>query len=216
MKREGLAFFGAIVAAIAVVVGIGLALSFLPVLLNPPQPTPTTGAIALDEPRLMPDFTLTDENNQSRQLTDSRGKAVLVFFGYTHCPDVCPLSMSDFKRVKAALIASNPTEVSKVDFVMISVDGERDTPAVMKSYMDAFDTDFIGLTGPSFDVAVIGKDYGVKFEKQKPTGTQASYLVAHTSFTYLIDPKGFWRIAFPFQSPPEQIAAEVARVLAEK
>ena len=216
MKREGLAFFGAIVASIAALVGIGLALSFVPVLLNPPQPTPTSGAIIVEEPRLMPDFTLTDQNKELRHLTDSRGKAVLVFFGYTHCPDVCPLAMSDFKRVKTVLGATNPEAISRVDFMMVSVDGERDTPDVMKSYVEAFDPQFIGLTGGSFDVAAIGKDYGLRFEKQKPTGTQASYLIAHTSFSYLIDPKGFWRVAFPFQTPPEQIASDIARILTEK
>jgi protein SCO1/2 len=161
----------------------------------------------------MADFTLLDQNGQPRKLSDSRGKSVLIFYGYTHCPDVCPLSMADFKRIKADISTSDPALASQVDFVMISVDGERDTPEVMKRYVEAFDPQFIGLTGPSSEVAAIGKDYGVRFEKQKPVGTQAAYLMAHTSFTYLLDAQGYWQYAFPFGTPPEQIAQELLRVL---
>jgi protein SCO1/2 len=98
---------------------------------------------------------------------------------------------------------------------MISVDGARDTPAVMKRYMDLFDPSFIGLTGDPNQVANIGLDYGVKVEFQKTSASQESYTVAHTSFTYLLDPQGRWRIAYPFQTPTDAVAADIARLLRE-
>ena len=215
MKRDGLVLFGVVAGSIIVIVFIGLALSYAPNLLAGPQPTPTTGGILVDNPRQMADFTLTNQDGQPTQLSDLRGKAVLMFFGYTHCPDVCPLTMSDFKRVKQAVDQSAPELGDRVAYVMISVDGQRDTPPVMKQYVETFDPSFIGLTGTPDQVANIGVDYGVKVEIQKSSPNQTGYTVAHTSFTYLLDPKGDWRVAYPFQTPPSLIASDLERILKE-
>jgi protein SCO1/2 len=159
----------------------------------------------------MPDFTLTSHERKPMKLSDLRGKAVLIFFGYTHCPDVCPLSLADFRAVKKELRES----ARKINFVMISVDGSRDTPAVMKAYVKGFDSDFIGMTGGEAEVRKVGLSYGVHFEKQQPTRTEAAYLVAHTSYTYLLDSSGKWRMVFPFKTPPDSVAADVKEVLDE-
>jgi protein SCO1/2 len=98
---------------------------------------------------------------------------------------------------------------------MISVDGERDTPEVMKRYVQAFDPDFIGLTGTEQDVRQIGLRYGVHFARETPQGTQAAYLVAHTSYSYLVDRDRRWRYVFPYRAPADVVAEDVAKVLAE-
>lgn len=215
MKKDGLVLLGAVVGSIIVMIIIGLGLSIAPNLLAPPVPTPTPGGLVIDNVHPARDFDLTNQYGKPAHLSDYRGKVVLLFFGYTHCPDVCPLTLSEFKRVRAKLAETSQALVDKVAFVFITVDGERDTPDVMLNYVNAFDPSFVGLTGASDRVANIGLDYGVKFEKQKPTGTQASYLVAHTSFTYLIDPQGNWRMAYPFQTPTDTVAGDVARFAAK-
>jgi protein SCO1 len=213
MKKEGLVLLAAVAGALAVIVLIGLALSYAPNVLSPQAPTPTPGGMFIENIHPARDFTLTDQNNRPFKFSSLRGKAVLVFYGYTHCPDICPLTLADFKRIKGAMQQTSPNLADHVAFVMISVDGERDTPDVMKHYVEMFDPTFIGLTGNPDTVANIGLDYGVKVEKQKPSGTQASYLIAHTSFTYLFDPQGNWRIAYPFDTPNDQIANDVQRLL---
>jgi protein SCO1/2 len=159
----------------------------------------------------MTDFTLTNTEGKPTSLSDLRGKAILIFFGYTHCPDICPFSMAAFYAVKQEL----GDLAKQVQFVMISVDGSRDTPEVMRYYVKPFDPEFIGLTGPESDVARIGVNYGVHFEKQKPTGTQSSYLVTHTTYTYLLDAQGRWRMVFPFRTSVESMAADIKSVLAQ-
>ncbi len=182
-------------------------------LVGPPTPTPVPRGILVDPPQTMPDFTLTDHNGRPTRLSDltADGKAVMIFFGYTHCPDVCPLSMADFKAYKKALGET----ANKVRFVMVSVDGERDTPETMKRYVAAFDPEFVGLTGPENEVRQIGLRYGVHFQKEKPQGTQAAYLVTHTAYSYLIDASLRWRMVFPFRAGAELVAEDIKRILGE-
>ncbi|MCL5274069.1 MAG: SCO family protein [Chloroflexi bacterium] len=210
MRNEKFVLLGAVVGSIIIIIVIGLSLSYLPNLLTQPDPTPTPGGMVVPNVRQARDFELVDQNNKPTKLSDFRGKVVLMFFGYTHCPDVCPLEMSDYKRIKQALSDKSPDLVNHVAFLMISVDGDRDTPAVMKPYVEAFDPTFIGLTGTPAHVANIGLDYGVKVQILKSDNTQTGYEVAHTSFSYLIDPQGNWRVAYPFQTPISQIANDIA------
>jgi protein SCO1/2 len=212
MKKDGLMLLGAVVGSLLVFAVLGLGLSIAPNLLSPPVPTATVGGLIIDNSHPVRDFELLNQDNKPTHPSDWRGKAVLLFFGYTHCPDVCPLSMGEFKAVKNAIAAQAPALTDKVAFVIISVDGERDTPDVMKNYVTAFDPSFIGLTGTPDRVANIGLDYGVKFEKQRPSGTQAGYLMAHTSYSYLIDPSGNWRVAYPFQTPVDIVTGDIIRL----
>lgn len=176
-----------------------------------PTPTAEPRGVTLDPPREMPNFTLTDTDGNLRQLYDFRGKAMLVFFGYTHCPDVCPFSLADFRVVKEEL----GDLADHVSFVMVSVDGSRDTPEALRAYVKAFDPDFIGLTGSEVEVRKIGINYGVHFEKQTPEGTAAAYLVAHTSYSYFLDAEGKWQIVFPFKTPPVSVAADIRQFLSK-
>jgi protein SCO1/2 len=138
-----------------------------------------------------------------------KGKGVLMFFGYTHCPDVCPVTLADFLRVKEALGA----DADKVAFVLISLDGSRDTPTVLKNYLKSFDPAFIGLTGEEETVRGIITDFAGQFQRQKDTGSAESYLVAHTSFSYFINPDGRWAAAYPFQANPNEIAKDIQAML---
>jgi protein SCO1/2 len=165
----------------------------------------------IDPPKPMPDFALVNQDGQPTSLSELRGKPLLFTFAYTHCPDICPMTVADFMRVKRALGDAG----EQVNFAFISVDGERDTPEVLKHYLGTFDKTFVGLTGAPGVVAQIAKDYGAKFEAQKPQGTQASYLVSHTSFYYLLDSQGRWRKSYAFQTRPEPIANDLRQILTE-
>jgi len=199
-------------AAIALVAALGTtACDQIQALVMPPTPTVVQRGVFIDPPQQMPDFTLLNQDGQPTKLSDlTKDKAVMMYFGYTHCPDVCPLSMGDFKAYKKAL----GDAAKDVQFVMISVDGERDTPEVMKRYVKAFDPEFIGLTGSESDVRQIGLRYGVHFQKDKPPGTQAAYLVAHTSYSYLVDKDGRWRVVFPYRAGAEVVAEDIKTILA--
>ena len=174
-------------------------------------PTPMPVGVTIDPPQPMPDFVLLNQDGESTTLSNLRGKPLLFAFAYTHCPDICPLTMVDFKRIKKMLGAQQ----NQVNFALISVDGERDTPEVLKRYLSSFDDTFIGLTGAPGIVAQIAEPYGAKFEAQKTSGTAASYLVSHTSFEYLLDGYGRWRKTYAFQTSSEPIAADVLALLNE-
>ena len=167
--------------------------------------------VTIDPPQPMPDFVLVNQDGDSATLASLRGKPLLFAFAYTHCPDICPLTVVDFKRVKKAMGAQG----EQANFAIISVDGERDTPEVMKQYLSTFDDTFIGLTGAPGVVAQIAQPYGARFEAQKPSGTSAAYLVSHTSFMYLLDGYGRWRKTYAFQTTPEPIAADMQALLSE-
>ena len=135
---------------------------------------------------------------------DLEGKPTLLFFGYTHCPDICPTTLSDFKKVKRELGADG----DQVNFVFVSVDGERDTPALLKQYVSIFDPQFKGLTADPWVVASSLTDYGgrVVIDKSK---SNTAYTVSHTSDAYLIDAQGQWRAVLPLSMSPEDVAKEV-------
>jgi len=204
-----------VIVAVALLASVCLttACSEIQALIGPPTPTAVPRGIRVDPPQQMPDFTLIDHNGQPTRLSDLTrdGKAVMIFFGYTRCPDVCPLSMGDFKAYKRAL----GDAADRVRFVMVSVDGERDDPETMRRYVTAFDPEFIGLTGPEQEVRQIGLRYGVHFQKEKPQGTEAAYLVTHTAYSYLVDASLRWRMVFPFRAGAELVAEDIKQILGE-
>lgn len=215
MSKDSSNLILSVLAAFLAVMGLGLAFSFGPTWienLQRPAFTVAPGAIVKEPAKEVRDFTLTNQDGQEVSISSLRGKAVMLFFGYTHCPDYCPLTLAEFVQVKKALGAN----ADKINFVMISLDGERDTPAVLKEYIKGFDPSFIALTGDPEKVRGIGADYAVQFQKERLKGTQAEYIVAHTTFTYLIDAQGRWRIAYPYDVPREDISKDVQRILAEQ
>jgi len=155
-----------------------------------------------------PDFALTDENGQPFNLSDLRGKWILLAYGYTHCPDVCPLTLSHLRDVKKIVDANG----DGVQVVFVTIDPERDTPDIMRRYVGhfdkLFDQKFKGLSGTPEEIAAAAQPYHVKYEK-KETGSADGYSMAHTAEVYLIDPQFNWRMTFPFGIRAEEIAADL-------
>lgn len=172
---------------------------------------PASEVLADDRSQLLQDFTLRNQDDRPMNLSDLRGSPTLLIFAFTNCPDVCPLGLSDFRRVARELGDAG----SAVNFVMVSVDGERDTPERLKSYLGQFDPQFIGLTGPPGLVEPIVAQFGARFESLKSASNPDNYSVSHTSFTYLIDAYGRLRKTYAFQSPPTAIAADIRTLLNE-
>ena len=136
------------------------------------------------------DFQLTDFDGKPRTLADFKGKAVVMFFGFTQCPDVCPTTMTELAQVKKLLGADG----DKVQGLFVSIDPERDTPAVLKEYMQNFDPTFLGLyAGSPEKLAALAKDFKVYYKKvdgQTPT----SYTMDHTAASFVYDPEGRLRL----------------------
>ena len=155
-----------------------------------------------------PDFALTDENGQPFKLSDLRGKWVLLAYGYTHCPDVCPLTLSHLRDVKKAIDPNG----DQVQVVFVTIDPERDTADIMRQYVGHFDQQFAqkfkGLTGTPQEIAQAAQVYNVKYEKKESTSA-AGYSMGHTAEVYLIDPQFNRRMTFPFGVKAEEIASDL-------
>lgn len=165
----------------------------------------------IDPPKDLPDFTLTNQNGDALSLSDLRGEPVLLFFGFTHCPDVCPTTMAEFRQIKRDLGDGG----DNVQFVLVSVDGSRDTPETLKEYVGQFDPEFIGLTGDEDYVREIGLDYFLFFNRAATEGTPsaAGYQVDHTSYSYLIDAEGRLRTIYPFQALRQTIVEDLREMV---
>ncbi len=173
-------------------------------------PIPTAGT-RIEPPRALNSFTLTDQDGQPMGLADFKGKPTLIYFGYTYCPDVCPTTLADVVRVKRGL----GDQADQVNYVMISVDGERDTPEVLKAYLANFDAQFVGLTAPPSEIRKISPDFGVYFQKNQVAGTSAAYLVDHSAALYLVDAEGRLHTIYGYGIPPEVVLADLQAMLAQ-
>lgn len=168
------------------------------------------GVIPIEPPIELPDFTLTSQDGDPTGLRDLRGRFALLTFGFTNCPDVCPLTLSDFQLVKG-LLGDDSQEVA---FVFISVDGRRDKPNVLRDFLDYRKLDeIIALTGAEADVRAAGAPLGLSFERSGKTSS-GSYSVNHTAGSFLLDRRGRWIMRFQFGAPAERIAAEIRAVIA--
>lgn len=184
-----------------------------PVPASEPAAAPEPGqGTPIDPPAQLSDFTLpSSREGQPLSLSDLRGQPVLIFFGYTFCPDVCPLTFSEFKRAKGILGADG----ERMQVLFISVDPERDTPEVLSRYVTAFDPGFIGLQGDEATLRRIGKEYGLYYQKREVEGSSAGYLVDHSSASYLVDAEGRLRMVYSYGTAPEVIAEGVRDLLDE-
>lgn len=153
------------------------------------------------------DFELPDADGKVRTLADFRGKLVLLFFGYAQCPDVCPTALTRALEVRRAM----GDDGQKVQVVFITVDPERDTPAVLKEYMAAFDPGFIALRGSPEQTAAVAREFRAVYMKV-PTGS--SYAVDHTAITYVFDTQGRLRLAVRHETGAEPMRADLQRLLA--
>jgi protein SCO1/2 len=156
-----------------------------------------------------PDFALTASDGSTFRLRDQRGRVLVLVFGYTFCPDVCPLTLSEMVLVREAL----GSRASRVQVVFITIDPERDTAERLRTYVGAFDRRFVGLTGDPEVLARVRRAYGVVAEKRTVAGTKAAYLIDHTAFVYVVDPEGRLRLMFPFGTSTEDMAHDLRILL---
>jgi protein SCO1 len=168
----------------------------------------TYKGVLIDPPARAADFELINQDNQPFRLSQQHGKVVLLFFGYTNCPDVCPITLAQFKEIKDQL----GEKASQVQFVMITVDPQRDTTEQLQAYLGKFDPEFVGLTGEPAVLKNVWKDYGVYQEAQDVQGS-LDYLVDHTARIYTIDPAGNWRLNYPFGMETGQIVQDLLHLL---
>jgi len=152
------------------------------------------------------DFRLQDGEGRERTLADFRGKAVMLFFGFTQCPDVCPTALIRAAAIKQLL----GEDGDRLQVIFVTVDPERDTPEVLKAYANAFDPSFLGLYGDPERTAETAREFRV-FYKKVPTG--ASYTMDHSAFSYVFDPAGRLRLVLRHDQSAEDYAADLRLIL---
>jgi protein SCO1 len=156
------------------------------------------------------DVQLPDADGQTRSLKDFRGKAVVLFFGYTQCPDVGPTTLSEIAEAKRLL----GPDGARVQGVFVTLDPERDTPPVLKAYVANFDPTFVALRGTPEQVAAVAKDFKI-FYKKVEGKTPTSYTLDHSAASYVYDPAGRLRLYTRYGTGPEALAADLKLLLKE-
>lgn len=176
---------------------------------EPAAPVPA----AAEELPILPiggDFTLTNQDAQPFELASLRGKVVLVFFGYTMCPDACPTTLS---KLSAAYARLTDEERARVKALYISVDPERDTPKVMKEHLTYFGVDAVGLTGSPEDTAKVARQFGAHFERSSEP-TAAGYLMSHTVSMFGLDARGQTRLLIDYEANVDTVVRSIRQLLA--
>lgn len=189
------------VAILLAALVLGLAFFWQPEL--PERPLPVAAAPAGG------DFTLQSAAGPVA-LQDFRGKVVLVYFGYTYCPDICPTSLA---ATAEGLKLLTPEELARVAVIFVSVDPERDTPDRLKEYGEFFHPAIVGVTGTAEEVAAIARRYGVFYARQPVATAGGGYVVDHTSDTYIVGRDGKLDGKIAHATPAEQVAAEIRKRL---
>jgi protein SCO1 len=153
-------------------------------------------------------FELTDHNGQKRTLADFKGKAVAVFFGFTQCPDVCPTALAELAKVRSGL----GKDADKLQVIFVTIDPERDTPAVLKSYLANFDPQALGLAGSLEQTAATAKEFKVFYAKV-PGTTAGSYTMDHTAGSYVFDAQGKIRLFVRHGTDPQLLIGDLKQIL---
>jgi protein SCO1/2 len=157
------------------------------------------------------ELSLTDTEGQRRTLADFKGKLVVVFFGFTQCPDVCPTTLLELAEVKKALGADG----DKLQGVFVTIDPERDTPEVLKAYVDNFGAGFVALRGSLDETRAAAKHFKIYFSKA-PGKTEGSYTMDHTAGSFVFDTKGRVRLFTRYGAGAQALASDLKILLAEK
>jgi protein SCO1/2 len=150
---------------------------------------------------------LTDHNGQRRTLADFKGKVITLFFGFTHCPDVCPTTLNEMAVVMKELGA----DAARVQVLFVSVDPERDTAEVLKNYVPVFNPSFLGLTGSSDEVARAAKEFKIFYQKQKLQG--GAYTMDHSAGTYILDTEGRLRLFAQYGAGAPALLHDIRQLL---
>ncbi|MBK7464454.1 MAG: SCO family protein [Betaproteobacteria bacterium] len=190
-----------VIAGLLAALVLGLALFWMPEM--PERPLPKAAMAAGG------DFTLESASGPV-SLKDYRGKLVLVYFGYTFCPDICPTSLASTAE---GLKQLKPEEAARVAMIFISVDPERDTPPRLKEYAEFFHPSLVGVTGTPENLAEIAKRYGVFYARQKVETAGGGYVVDHSADTYVVGPNGQLVGKIAHATPPDRVVAEIRKHL---
>ena len=190
-----------VIAGLLAALVLGLAFFWMPEM--PERPLPKAAMAAGG------DFTRESASGPV-SLKDYRGKLVLVYFGYTFCPDICPTSLASTAE---GLKQLKPEEAARVAMVFISVDPERDTPPRLKEYAEFFHPSLVGVTGTPENLAEIAKRYGVFYARQKVETAGGGYVVDHSADTYVVGPNGQLVGKIAHATPPDRVVAEIRKHL---
>ncbi len=156
-------------------------------------------------------LTLTDHTGARRSLSDFHGKVVALFFGFTHCPDVCPTTLGELAQAMQQL----GKDADRVQVLFVSLDPARDTPEVLARFVPSFHPAFLGLTGTAEEIAATAKEFKVFYER-KNTGSKAGYTLDHSASTFVFDPQGRLRLIYGFGSGAAPIVHDIKQLLAGK
>ncbi len=182
MRHNRFWLIGGLLGLLLILLGVGFVF----------QPHTYRGTL-IDPPLPIQDFQLTNQQGEKLSFFDLKGKWVLLFFGYTFCPDVCPITLAEFKQVKENLAQS----AERVGFVFITVDPQRDSPEILAKHLSNFDQQFIGLTGTEEELAPVWRQFGA-YREIRPMEGLDSYLVDHTARIYVLDPDLNLILTYPY------------------
>jgi protein SCO1 len=157
------------------------------------------------------ELALTGHDGKPRTLADFRGKLVVLFFGYTHCPDICPTTLVDL----AAVMKQLGPDAARVQVLFVTLDPERDTPEVLSKYVPAFDASFLGLSGDDAATQRVAKEFRIFYEKQ-PGGAPGAYTVDHSAQSYVLDGRGRMRLFVKQDRISQDLAEDLRMLLKEK
>jgi protein SCO1/2 len=153
-------------------------------------------------------FSLKDFNGRIRTLEDFKGKVVVLFFGFTHCPDICPTTLTDLKKTMVLL----KDKASAVQVIFITLDPARDTEDVLKKFIPTFNSSFLGLTGTESDIDKVANQLKI-FNKKVNDGSKAGYTIDHSAGLYVVDKKGSIKLHISNGQKPEDLASDLAKLI---
>ena len=165
--------------------------------------------VMIDPPRALSAYEFTLPNGARVTTAPEKGRPMVLFFGYTHCPDVCPTTLADWKRAKQKL----GRDGDRVRFLFVTIDPDRDTPVLSEKYAKQFDTSFVGVTGDSATTRRILADFGASAARETAGATDSSYFMGHSAQAFLVDDKGRLVAMYPFGIGWDALAADLKSVL---
>ena len=171
--------------------------------------TPTYNGSVIDPPKAMPGFTLQSSNGPV-SLDSFRGKYVLVYFGYTSCPDICPITLATLTEALAKL---GTKKAENFQVIFISVDYKRDTPQISDAFAKRFNANFIGLGGTEAQINQVTQEYGIYYKLNPPDPATGFYSVDHTALVQVLNPQGALILIWPFGTQPDQETSDLATLL---
>ena len=196
-------------SSIAILLAAAVSAGILSCLEPGPASESSQAPLELATPPTGGDFTLDSAAGPVR-LSDLRGQVVLVYFGYTFCPDICPTNLV---YIANALRSLRPTELERTRVLFVSVDPERDDPEHLARYVAYFHPNIQGLTGTPEQLAEVARRYGAAYRRVNDTGSALGYLIDHSAFTYVVDPNGHLVRTLGHAGPPETILAAIRTAL---